>query len=303
MRVDWAYKRCVLCLRAPDSADEGSRLTYAHIIPASVGGKLEVKFLCFKCNSLLGQTVEKGLKADPSIASCVQAVLSQLAPSRRKRLLAGMTWLAETGAGVIVEGGLDEKGSFRPRESDDFLSHENAKAMLESRWQEIGLTKDEADEQRELLETAPATAFVHLPKGGPPLPVDPDALSPSPDWEGKLIPETLPLSIAFSYLCFYLGSTAYQALELQPVREALLTNDSSDSEHWEVDPRINRAARSAGCRPFHRLRIKELAPVVIHVALFHQWAWWVKFPRIGLTQAPPAHYGIDISADDGEFTW
>ena len=285
----------------PDPEDDGSRLTYAHVIPASVGGKLEVKFLCFDCNSLLGRTVEKGMKADPSIASCIQAVLAQLSPSRRKKLLKGMTWLAETGTGTVVEGSLDEKGRFRPSERDDFLSHENAKAMLESRWQEIALSEDEAAEHRELLDEAPAGAFVHLLHGGPPVAVDPTALSPSPDYaNGALIPDTLPLSIAFTYLCFFLGSTAYKADRLQPVREALLTNDSAKSEHWEVDPRINRA----GCAPFHRIHIKDLVPVVIQVELFHQWAWWVKFPRIGLTKAPPAHYGIDISAAaGGEFTW
>lgn len=211
-----------------------------------------------------------------------------------------MTWLADTGTGTVVEGRLDEKGRFRPSERGDFLSHANAKAMLESRWREIGLSEDEAAEHRELLNSAPANAFVHLRKGVPPVPIDPAALNPSPNWGGDLMPNTLPLSIAFTYLCLFLGSTAYKAEQLQPVREALLTNDSATSEHWEVDPRINRA----GCAPVHRLRIKDLDPVVIHVELFHQWVWWVKFPRIGLTLAPPAHYGIDISAaDGGEFTW
>lgn len=130
--------------------------------------------------------------------------------------------------------------------------------------------------------------------------ITPASLNAAPNWDSGLIPPTLPLSIAFTYLTFYLGSTAYEAPELQPVREALLSNDSSDSEHWGVEARMNRA----GCRPFHRLRIKDLAPVVIHVELFHQWAWWVKFPRIGLKQPPPAHYGVDISiAEGGEFLW
>ena len=230
----------------------------------------------------------------------VQAVLSQLGPSLRKRLLKGMTWLADTGTGTGVEGRLDEKGRFRPSERGDFLSHKNAKALLESRCQEMDLDEDEAAEQRELLDATAASAFVHLPHGGPPVTVNPAALSPSPNWDGDLIPKTLPLSIAFTYLCFFLGSTAYKADQLQPAREALLTNDSSDSPHWEVDPRINRT----GCMPFHRIRIKDLVPVVIHAELFHQWVWWVKFPRIGLTQPPPAHYGIDISAaNGGEFTW
>lgn len=300
MKVPWAYQRCVLCLRGPDPEDEGSRLTWAHIVPKSVGGKLEVKFLCSYCNSVLGHTVEKGLKADPSIASCIQAILSRLSPSLRKKLLAGMSWMADTGTGSLVEGRLDEKGRFSPSERSDFLSYENAKAMLESRWQEMGLAEHEAAEHRAVLDAKPSTAFVHLPKGSAPVSVDPSALTPEPDWSGDLIPNTLPLSIAFSYLCFYLGSTAYKSHELQPVREALLTNDSSESDHWEVDPRINRA----GCAPIHRLRIKELAPIVIHVELFHQWAWWVKFPKIGLREEPPGHYGVDISAaESGEFVW
>jgi len=85
---------------------------------------------------------------------------------------------------------------------------------------------------------------------------------------------------------------------LDGVREALKSNDDSPSEHWSIDHRRH----AQGCAPEHRLAIKGLAPAVVHVQLFQEHVWWIKFPRVGLTKEPPGHYGIDL-VNGKEFRW
>jgi hypothetical protein len=277
---------------------DGTHLTNAHVIPASIGGRLEVKFLCFDCNSLLGHTVESGLVADPSIASCINAVMSMLPARLRRQLLENMRWIARADFG-IVEGRLDDAGQFHPRQSSAFLTHENARARLGEEWKRMGVSNEEMTTRLARLgEGAPD--FIHVPAaGGEPVPVDPNALQLMVNVDAAMVPSTLPLSIAFTYLCLYLGKTAYAAAQLQPVREALLTNDVSSSEHWAVDSR----RYVGGCGTEHRVGIKQGSPVVVHVQLFQQWVWWVTFPRIGLTTVLDEHYGIDVAENGGEFMW
>ena len=64
----------MLCLREPEADDEQTCLTDAHVIPASVGGRLSAHFLCRGCNSRLGAEVEAPLLSDPSIRVCVEAM-------------------------------------------------------------------------------------------------------------------------------------------------------------------------------------------------------------------------------------
>jgi len=45
VRADWPFLRCVLCLRGEDPAVPGTRITSAHVIPKSVGGRLEAPTL------------------------------------------------------------------------------------------------------------------------------------------------------------------------------------------------------------------------------------------------------------------
>jgi hypothetical protein len=61
--------------------------------------------------------------------------------------------------------------------------------------------------------------------------VDVEALEFALPFDDDPLPETLPLSIAFVYLCLILGKTAYAA-ELEPVRRALRDLDASPSPHW-----------------------------------------------------------------------
>jgi hypothetical protein len=210
VKADWPVERCVLCLREADPADAGTRLTSAHIIPRSVGGKLEVPFLCFDCNSRMGHEVEGPLLSDPGIRACVEALAAEL-PTRllndmRKRQL----YFAETDLGPI-EAAMTAEGELIPLESATFKREKHAKAEMEEEWRREDLSEEEMAKLLDAFENAPPGELLRLPGFTVRPRIDLDGLDFRLPWKEDLVSETLPLGIAFLYLSFYLGKTCYEA--------------------------------------------------------------------------------------------
>lgn len=290
-------QRCVLCLVERDQHDEQTWLTDAHIIPASVGGKLSVPFLCRRCNSTLGSEVEGPLVSDPGIRACIEGVADKLPASLLADLRQRQRWFAETDLGAIEIAGTAE-GELLPLESQTFRREENARADMIADWRRNGLSESEIVENLRKFDEAAPGEILDLPGFTVRPRVDLAALEFGLPYDEPLVAEKLPLGIAFLYLCLFLGQTAYEADAVAPLRAALLANDTSAAEHWRVDHRIDRR----GCVPEHRLAIKETAPVTVHVQLFQERVWWVTFPQVGVHAGPEAHYGIDIASGE-EFRW
>jgi len=51
MQPEWKDPRCILCLQP-------GALSREHIMPTSLGGKLECRFLCRDCNSVFSSDIE-----------------------------------------------------------------------------------------------------------------------------------------------------------------------------------------------------------------------------------------------------
>jgi len=60
MKITWQFDKCILCLKAPPN-------TFEHIIPESIGGRLQSYILCKKCNDFTGSKLISKVKQDPSI--------------------------------------------------------------------------------------------------------------------------------------------------------------------------------------------------------------------------------------------
>lgn len=60
MKITWQFDKCILCLKAPPN-------TFEHIIPESIGGRLQSYILCKKCNDITGSKLISKVKQDPSI--------------------------------------------------------------------------------------------------------------------------------------------------------------------------------------------------------------------------------------------
>jgi hypothetical protein len=86
MRVAWGLNRCILCL------DSTHRLTYEHIIPECIGGRLESDFLCSSCNADLGTRIDSVMPMDPSIVLAAQNLQNSI-----PRVVNPRRWTPKTG--------------------------------------------------------------------------------------------------------------------------------------------------------------------------------------------------------------
>ena len=75
MDAGWKIDRCIVCLREPQPDDPRSRLTKAHVIPRSIGGKLWARFLCEECNGRSGTAIEADLVNDPTVRHLVEQLI------------------------------------------------------------------------------------------------------------------------------------------------------------------------------------------------------------------------------------
>jgi hypothetical protein len=296
MNVPWPFARCVLCLREPEADDEQTWLTEAHVIPASVGGRLSAHFLCRGCNSRVGAEVEAPLVSDPSTRVCVEALADRLPDDLLTKMRQRQRWFVDTDMGQVEAVGT-AGGDVVPLESATFRREENARDEMVAEWRRQGMSEQEIADHLAAVDAAEPGATLVLPGFTVRPQVDLDTLEFALPLDEDLVADTLPLGIAFLYLCLILGKTAY-ADELEPIRAVLLANGTTPSPAWSVEHRIDRR----GCAPEHRLALKETAPVVVHVQLFQERVWWVTFAKIGLREKPPLDYGIDVARGE-EFSW
>mgnify|MGYP006301941661 CR=1 FL=1 len=103
MKIPWLRDQCIICLKRGDLSEE-------HIIPKSIGGRLNSNFLCKTCNSNLGRAVENATKSDPSIRIAVEN-LSRDIPVLYSLITERQSFCGNSQAGRIP--GYFRKGQFR----------------------------------------------------------------------------------------------------------------------------------------------------------------------------------------------
>ena len=69
MKVNFNFDNCILCLK--NNAD-----SYEHIIPRSIGGRLQVFMLCTKCNNSMGSELISKIKDNKECLFYMQETIS-----------------------------------------------------------------------------------------------------------------------------------------------------------------------------------------------------------------------------------
>lgn len=205
-------------------------------------------------------------------------------------------WFVDTDMGQVEAVGT-AGGDLVPLEAATFRREENARDEMVAEWRRHGMSEQEIADHLAAVDAAEPGATLVLPGFTVRPRVDLGTLEFALPLDEDLVADTLPLGIAFLYLCLILGKTAY-ADQLEPIRAVLLANETTRSPAWSVEHRIDRR----GCAPEHRLALKETAPAVVHVQLFQERVWWVKFAKIGLREKRRLDYGIDVARSE-EFSW
>lgn len=204
MRIESDFRQCIVCLEAP--AD-----TWEHVIPRSLGGRLQAKLLCSTCNSTLGSTLTSKLRSDPSIRFAMETLkdeLPELYASAQERL--PFQGKADDGSVVTVVSkddiprvlfGQGAKGSIiqDPRDAKRRLRKALTKQGLPTEEIENWGARFDQLKEDQTLATPDGSVFVKHP-----IPATRPLLT------GECVDERLPALIAYEFLALLMGNMIYE---------------------------------------------------------------------------------------------
>lgn len=94
MKVDYEFEKCILCMKnVPEN--------WEHIIPESLGGRIQAKILCISCNSTLGSVLIGNLKQNASIRLIMEQIKGEI-PNLYSQLMDKATFVGKTLDGSLV---------------------------------------------------------------------------------------------------------------------------------------------------------------------------------------------------------
>jgi len=282
--VPWSGVRCVLCtLPKP--------LTLEHIIPESLGGILECKFLCSDCNSKMGEFYEGGLLDSPEFRLAIEPL--QAANPKLYRQMAGQRGFILDGPGGPVRAIL-RNGRLTPERMTDvrgsektttFQSVSDLKRALREAPAAYGVSGDEIESAIQRISGAPEDTRVELTPG-----VEFANWRPQtslPDLSAPFADPRIGLKIAYEFLALYYGEQVFHE-SLQDARDCLL----SRSEILESLKFEELHAREYA--PFHSIRLDtSCSGTRVTVRLFGYLVWRVTFP--GEQTSAPQFIGYRVN--------
>ena len=128
MKWPYEFEKCIFCKINPPG-------NWEHIIPESLGGRLQVKALCVSCNSTLGSELIGNLKDNVSIRLIIEDLKDEL-PKLYSRLMNKATFLAKSPDGSLarISRSNGNQKVLSSKGSDGSMTHDtkNARKILES---------------------------------------------------------------------------------------------------------------------------------------------------------------------------
>jgi len=289
VELPWFDSKCILCLKSSDLSEE-------HIIPESIGGRLSIRFLCASCNSILGRTVEKAAKSDPSIRIALEN-LSQDIPDLYSQLTEKQPFQGKSKAGTVP--GYIRKGEFVVKSNkmaDGSLIQptKTARKSIEIILRKQGCTQEKIEKALSKFDVAPSNEINEIHTGLEVSKWDLEKIELNFNGTSLMNP-LMPLKIAYEFIACHLGaSICASEPQLEEIRNALLTQNAYN-ECFQVD-RLN----AKEYKPFHGVvleRNKQYAQVQIR--LFGWLAFRVHFKRLKV-HAPRCAYThfLDTNIED-----
>lgn len=278
--LEWPHSQCILCL------DERP-LTREHVIPAQLGGVLWVRFLCQRCNSHLGSTIEAAVREDPSIRLAVEHLEGQL-PGLGDAIRDGLPFVGTGEGGNVrmfrragrlrVRGGTQEDGSL-------ILPPGHGREHVAAEARRRGLSPNETARILSRFDNLPENVRVELLPGDEVINWRVDEIQPALD--GPMLSERVLLKIAFEFLACHTPDSIYGRTEqLENIRSALL----GDTVPWmEVEGLTSRRYR-----PIHGLALEDAGHAVVHICLFGWIHYRVHLLRVR-TRPPFFAYTCDLA--------
>jgi hypothetical protein len=193
------FNKCILCKDAP--AD-----SWEHVIPESIGGRLELQCLCRACNNEMGAELVSKIKTDPMLRLALDALRADI-PKVVDRALSGTRIVATNSDGETIEIKLrDGKGAVTTRRTTDgfVVDQANAKKVLGGLLRAAGASSEDVDDAFQWLQVGGDGGAIDIGYG---LAVATKALKEhQPDLSGDFVDERLIANMAFCFAATAFGN-------------------------------------------------------------------------------------------------
>lgn len=221
MNIDLEFDKCIYCLE--NKAD-----TWEHIIPESIGGRLQLNILCSKCNSELGSRLISKVKEDPSIRLAIHN-LKQDIPDLFESMEHNQIYMAKDNNKNIVKFRYkDSKLQIIEEEKKDgikVLNDRNTINYIEKKLTENGMSKNEVASKIHLFRELGSDNPILLSKQ---LKAEKKSLnSVSPDLEKPLLDEKFILLMVYEFMSIFLRDTICDE-KFDFIRKFIKNNEKSD---------------------------------------------------------------------------
>ena len=271
------FNKCILCRKNP--AD-----SWEHIIPESIGGRLQVKVLCLSCNNTLGSKLISQVKADSSIRLAVKNLKNEI-PGLFEVMENGQIYYATDINKNLVK--LKYKNSkleiIANKKEDNSIVIDSKKAIKNKNIEKIlkkdGLSKDEIVDKIQFFEKLKDNKIVRLSKNTKIVKWSIEPESIFSNLQDSFIDEKVIVLIAYEFLSLLIGNLIYED-NFDFVREYIRKGEISKKL-------IIESLTSKHYSPCHEI-YSELSEteIVINIILFRWIVYKVhfkKFKLLGIT--------------------
>ncbi|MEK7310055.1 MAG: HNH endonuclease [Planctomycetota bacterium] len=203
MRFNCNFNMCILCLKNP--AD-----SWEHIIPESIGGRLQINVLCSVCNKALGSKLVSRVKSYPSIRLAIKNLKNTI-PKLYSTIENSQLYDAKDKQGNFIKLRYkDSKFRVVPHTKKDgsvILDSQNNTPNIEQMLKSAGLPEDRVIDKINFLRSMEENKVVQLSETVRVAKWSLESISPS--LKGPLLDGKIVALIAYEFLSLLVGETIY----------------------------------------------------------------------------------------------
>lgn len=274
------FNKCILCKK--NSAD-----SWEHIIPKSIGGRVQVKILCSSCNNIFGSKLISQVKTDPSIRLAIKNLKNKI-PELFEAMENGQVYNATDVNKNFVK--LKYKNSkleiIANKKEDKTIIIDTKKAIKNKNIEKIlkkdGLPKNEIVDKIQSFEKLKDNKIVRLSKNTKIVKWSIEPKSISPNLQGRFIDDKIIILMAYEFLSILIGNLIYED-KFDFIRECIKNGKISNKLVVE-----RLTSRHYG--PYHKI-YSELSEteIVINIILFGWRVYKVHFKNLKLSNDSPVY--------------
>lgn len=264
MKIYPNFDKCICCLE--NSAD-----SLEHIIPCSIGGRLQVKMLCSNCNNNSCSKLVSKIKEDPSIRLAVRNLKNEI-PELYEIMENGQIYNATNINGDHIKLKYKNRNfeTKAQKKEDDSLIFDTKKASINIRQmlRKDGLPENEIENKIKSFQKMEDNEFLQLSKNRKIIKWSIE--STFPNLQSSFINEQAIVLMAYEFLSILVGNLIYEN-RFNFIREFIREGEKSKKI-------VIERLTSRHYSPYHKIYPEFLkTEIVINIILFRWLVYKVYF--------------------------